>query len=40
MCDDAHAMSAELSDRWDLAVELSLRQHGVRDVPPAPGSGR
>jgi ferritin-like metal-binding protein YciE len=40
MCDDAHAMSGELSDRWDLAVELSLREHGVRDLPPPPGNGR
>ncbi|URM98974.1 ferritin-like domain-containing protein [Actinomadura madurae] len=39
MCDDAHAMSRELSDRWDLAVEMSLRRHGVRDVPPPPGGG-
>ncbi|MFB4311201.1 DUF892 family protein [Actinomadura sp. GTD37] len=39
VCDDAHAMSEELSDRWDLAVEMSLRQHGVRDVPP-PGGDR
>jgi hypothetical protein len=31
MCDDAHALAEELSNRWDLAVELSLRQHGVRD---------
>ncbi|NKZ08167.1 DUF892 family protein [Actinomadura latina] len=31
MCDDAHALSGELSDRWDLAVDLSLRQHGVKD---------
>ncbi|TDD83334.1 DUF892 family protein [Actinomadura darangshiensis] len=36
MCDDAYAMSRELSDRWDLAVELSLRQHGVQNVPPPP----
>ncbi|MFC4050195.1 DUF892 family protein [Actinomadura syzygii] len=36
MCDDAYAMSRELSGLWDLAVEMSLRQHGVRDVPPAP----
>ncbi len=31
MCDDAHDMSAELSDRWDLAADLSLRQHGLKD---------
>ncbi|MGP4021946.1 DUF892 family protein [Actinomadura sp. 3N407] len=37
MCDDAYGMSRGLSDRWDLAVDMSLRQHGVRDVPPAPG---
>ncbi|TMR00628.1 DUF892 family protein [Actinomadura soli] len=36
MCDDAYAMSRELSDRWDLAVDMSLRQHGVKDVPPPP----
>jgi ferritin-like metal-binding protein YciE len=39
LCDDAHALSAELSERWDLAVELSLRQHGLRDVPPPGDSG-
>lgn len=39
LCDDAYAMSRVLSDRWDLAVELSLRQHGLVDVPPAPGGG-
>ncbi|TDC81000.1 DUF892 family protein [Actinomadura sp. 7K507] len=38
LCDDAYAMSRELSDRWDLAVAMSLRQHGVKDVPP-PGEG-
>jgi ferritin-like metal-binding protein YciE len=31
LCDDAHGMSAELSDRWDLAAELSLRQHGLKE---------
>ncbi|XRQ05274.1 DUF892 family protein [Actinomadura welshii] len=36
LCDDAYAMSRELSDRWDLAVSTSLRQHGVKDVPPPP----
>jgi ferritin-like metal-binding protein YciE len=36
MCDDAQAMSRTLSDRWDLAVDMSLRQHGVMDVPPPP----
>ncbi|RFS84600.1 DUF892 family protein [Actinomadura spongiicola] len=40
MCDDASMMSRGLSDRWDLAVDMSLRQHGVRDVPPPPGSGK
>ncbi|MFA1545283.1 DUF892 family protein [Actinomadura chokoriensis] len=40
MCDDAQLMSRELSDRWDLAVDMSLRQHGVRDVPPPPGGDR
>jgi ferritin-like metal-binding protein YciE len=39
MCDDAYAMSRELSDRWDLAVDMSLRRHGVRDVPPPGGGG-
>lgn len=38
MCDDAYAMSRELSDRWDLAVEMSLRQHGLKDVPPPGGA--
>ncbi|SNR49189.1 Ferritin-like metal-binding protein YciE [Actinomadura mexicana] len=36
MCEDAHAMSHELSDRWDLAVDMSL---GARHAPPA-GDGR
>ena len=36
-CDDAYAMSRELSERWDLAVDMSLRQHGVKDIPPPPG---
>ena len=40
LCDDAYAMSRELSDRWDLAVDMSLRQHGLTDVPPPPGGGR
>ncbi|MFG2085189.1 MULTISPECIES: DUF892 family protein [unclassified Spirillospora] len=37
MCDDAYEMSRGLSDRWDLAVDMSLRQHGVKYVPPPPG---
>lgn len=37
MCDDAHAMSRELSGLWDVAVDMSLRQHGVRDISPPPG---
>ncbi|QFG21548.1 DUF892 family protein [Actinomadura sp. WMMB 499] len=29
VCDDAHALSAAISDNWDTAVDLSLRRHGV-----------
>ena len=29
VCDDAHAVSAAISENWDVAVELSLRRHGV-----------
>ncbi|OLT33102.1 hypothetical protein BJF79_35205 [Actinomadura sp. CNU-125] len=29
VCDDAHALSEAISDNWDVAVELSLRRHGV-----------
>ena len=36
LCEDARAMSRELSGRWDLAVDMSLRQHGLGDVPPPP----
>ncbi len=37
MCEDAHAMSHELSDRWDLAVDMSLRAHGAGHSRPAAG---
>ncbi|MFV2178884.1 DUF892 family protein [Actinomadura sp. LOL_016] len=29
VCDDAHAISETISDHWDVAVDLSLRRHGV-----------
>ena len=40
MCEDAHAMSHELSDRWDIAVEMSLRARGAGHSPPSAGGGR
>jgi hypothetical protein len=33
VCEDAHAVSHELADRWDIAVEMSLRT-------PSAGGGR
>jgi ferritin-like metal-binding protein YciE len=40
MCEDAHAMSHELSDRWDIAVEMSLRAPAAGRARPSAGDGR
>ncbi|NDU74115.1 DUF892 family protein, partial [Actinomadura sp. DSM 109109] len=42
MCEDAHAMSHELSDRWDIAVDMAMGPDGADGggAPRARGSGR
>ncbi|QKG27133.1 DUF892 family protein [Actinomadura verrucosospora] len=39
MCADGQEMSRELAQSWDLALEITLREHGLGDAG-RPGEGR